>query len=108
MNKRRIVLKWLNKMFGDLTPLVRGNKTFYVDKEQIPLFYYYQDENNEYVYVNYDKIWVFFESIFGLNYLQIQEIVKVWLEETYNLRGATPFTKIFRVGFKLGDTYNLK
>jgi hypothetical protein len=90
MNKRRIVLKWLNKEFGDLTPLVRGNKTFYVDKDQIPLFYYYQDENNEYVYVNYDKIWVFFESIFGLNYLQIQEIVKVWLEETYNLRGATP------------------
>jgi hypothetical protein len=90
MNKQGIVLKWLNKEFGNLTPVVKNDKTFYVDENRIPLFYYYQDEKNEYVYVTYNKIWVFFESIFGLNYLQTQEIVKVWLEETYNLRGSTP------------------
>ncbi len=90
MNKQGIVLKWLNKEFGDLTPVVKNNKTFYVDKDRLPLFYYYQDSKNGYVYVNYERIWVFFEDIFGLNSLQTKEILTIWLEQTYNLRGLTP------------------
>ncbi len=90
MNKQDIVIKWLNKKFGDLTLAVVGDKTFYVDKDRKPLFYYYQDSKNGYVYINYYRIWVFFESIFGLNSLQTKEILKVWLEQTYNLRGVTP------------------
>ena len=90
MDKQKLVIKWLNKGFGDLTPVVKEARTFYVDKDGLPLFYYYQDSKNGYVYVNYERIWVFFESIFGLNYSDSQAIVKVWLEETYNLRGVTP------------------
>jgi hypothetical protein len=74
-----------------LTPEVKDEKTYYVDEDRKPLFMYYQDEENGYVYINYDRIWVFFESIFGLNTLQTKEILKVWLEETYNLRGITPY-----------------
>jgi hypothetical protein len=85
-----IIIKWLNKEFGGLTKVVKSDKAFYVDENRKPLFYYYQDSKNGYVYINYDKIWVFFESIFGLNTLQTKEILKVWLEETYNLRGVTP------------------
>jgi hypothetical protein len=90
MKKNSIIIKWLNKEFGNLTEVVRDDKAFYVDENRKPLFYYYQDSKNGYVYINYDKIWVFFESIFGLNTLQTKEILKVWLEETYNLRGVTP------------------
>jgi hypothetical protein len=88
--KGKSALKWLNKKFGDLTKVVKGNRTFYVDKDRKPLFYYYQDEKNGYVNISYDRMWVFFNSIFGLNTLQTQEIVKIWLEEIYNLRGLTP------------------
>ena len=90
-HKTKSALKWLNKEFGDLTPVVKDEKTYYVDEDRKPLFMYYQDEENGYVYINYDRIWVFFESIFGLNTLQTKEILKVWLEETYNLRGITPY-----------------
>ena len=90
MNKQGIVLKWLNKGFGDLTLVVKGDITYYVDKDQKPLFYYYQDSKNGYVNINYDRIWVFFNSIFGLKDPQAQGILKVWLEETYNLRVVTP------------------
>ena len=90
MNKQDIIIKWLNKEFGNLTEVVKRDKTFYVDKDRLPLFYYYQNEKNGYVYINYERIWVFFESIFGLKRPQTQEILKVWLEETYNLRGVTP------------------
>jgi hypothetical protein len=86
----KVVLKWLDKEFGDLTKVVKDDRTYYVDENRKPLFYYYQDSKNGYVYINYDKIWVFFESIFGLNTLQTKEMLKVWLEETYNLRGVTP------------------
>ena len=108
MNKQGIVLKWLNKEFGDLTPAVVGDKTFYVDKDRKPLFFYYQNEKNGYVYISYDKIWVFFESIFGLNTLQTKEILKVWLEETYNLRGVTPDDAGYSNLIKLEETYNLR
>ncbi len=90
-HKTKSALKWLNREFGDLTPVVKDEKTYYVDEDRKPLFMYYQDEENGYVYINYDRIWVFFESIFGLNTLQTKEILKVWLEETYNLRGITPY-----------------
>ena len=86
MKKNSIIIKWLNKEFGNLTEVVRDDRTFYVDEDRKPLFYYYQDSKNGYVYINYDRIWVFFESIFGLKELQTEEILKVWLEETYNLK----------------------
>jgi hypothetical protein len=97
MKKQELVLKWLNKKFGDLTKVVKDDTTYYVDKDRLPLFYYYQDSKNEYVYVNHYRIWVFFEDIFGLNSLQTKEILTIWLEQTYNLRGLTPY--LFRVYF---------
>jgi len=84
------VLKWLNKEFGDLTKVVKGSRTFYVGRDRKPLFFYYQDDKNGDVYINYDRIWVFFKTIFGLNDSQTEGIMKVWLEQTYNLRGVTP------------------
>jgi len=94
-NKSKSVLKWLNKEFGDLTPVVKDDRTYYVDKNRKPLFYYYHNEKNGYVYINYKRIWVFFEDIFGLKRPQMREIVEVWLEETYNLRGITPELELF-------------
>ena len=90
MNKQKIILKWLNKEFGNLTPVVKGERTFYVDKDRLPLFYYYQDQKNGLVYVNYVRIWSFLGSVSIIKDLEIKGLLKVWLEDTYNLRGVTP------------------
>jgi hypothetical protein len=90
-SRDRLVLKWLNREFGDLTMVVKGSITYYVDKEGLPLFYYYQDEENEYVYINYNRIWIFFKSIFGLGDSQTRDILSIWLEDTYNLGGTPSF-----------------
>ena len=78
--------------FGNLTQVEKGGKIYYItkDKDRLPLFYYYPDEKNGSVFINYDRIWMFFQKIFGLKNSKIQDIMKNWLEETYNLRGLTP------------------
>jgi hypothetical protein len=47
------------------------------------------DRINEVVYINYYEIWSVLENKFGLNYFEIQELTKRWLDEVYNLRGVT-------------------
>jgi hypothetical protein len=90
MNKQKLVLKFLNKDFGNLTSVVRGDRTYYVDKDRLPLFFYYQNQKNGWVYINYNRIWLFLESVFSMDILEIRELLEAWLEDTYNLRGYTP------------------
>ena len=47
------------------------------------------DRKNEYVFINYDVIWLFFSMGIGLKYDETEEIMKKWLNEVYNLRGGT-------------------
>ena len=43
------------------------------------------------VYVSSKDIWSFLENNFSLNHFEIQELMKEWLGEVYNLKGVTPF-----------------
>jgi hypothetical protein len=47
------------------------------------------NKKNEIVYINYDEIWSFLESNFGLYHKEIQGLTKKWLDEVYKLRGVT-------------------
>ena len=104
----KVALTWLNNNFGNLKPVVMDNETYYVNEDRLPLFYYYQDEKNGFGYINYNEIWLFFETFFGMEYKQIQGVIRDWLEETYNLKGLTPYIpKGYEIP-SLEETYNLK
>jgi hypothetical protein len=60
-----------------------------------------------FIYINYDRIWLFFSLIMGLRHSEIQSIMKIWLEETYDLTGLTPILPGSVFGFKLEETYDL-
>ncbi len=93
----RVVIKWLDKHFGNLTPKKRNgyvNSVFYVNPSNEVMMEY--DKKTERVYINYGQIWLKIESLFYLNYRDTQSIIKVWLEESYKLEGVTPF-KQFQV-----------
>jgi len=81
-------LDFLNQ-FNDLTPFELEGKIFYMDKKGKPLFYY-QDKENGYISISNDRIWLFFSVVIGLNYDEIQDVMKTWLGEVYNLRRLTP------------------
>jgi hypothetical protein len=104
----KVALTWLNNNFGDLTPSVKDEKTYYVNEDRLPLFYYVQDSKNDNVYINYYEIWSFLESMFDMDYQQIQGVIRDWLGETYNLKGLTPMSSSNFSRNWLDETYNLK
>ncbi len=82
-------LEFLNQ-FNDLTPVENNGKISYKDKNNLTSFYYYPDRINGDVFINYFRIWKFFEDVIGFKYSEIQDIMRNWLEETYNITGLTP------------------
>ena len=104
----KIALTWLNNNFGDLNPIVKEYKTYYVNDDELPLFFYFQNRKNNDVYINYDKIWSVLETMFGMKSLQIKVVIRKWLEETYNLRDLTPINWWLEMIVELEETYNLK
>ena len=100
-------MEFLKDNFDNLQKVIKGDKTFYVDSEQKPLFMYYQDSENGRVWVDWDRIWSVLRNDFGLDYGEIKELIRGWLEEAYNLRGFTPEGSVLAKIFTLEETYNL-
>ena len=49
-----------------------------------------QDKKNKVFHFHYGDIWSFFERIFNMEYQEIQGVLKLWLENTFKLKGYTP------------------
>jgi hypothetical protein len=97
MNKQNIILKWLNKEFGNLTKVIQDHSTHYVNKKGIPSFFYWNDEEVEKIYITEcGGLWLLLESIFSMNDFEIKHILKIWLKETYNFSEITPITSFAR------------
>jgi hypothetical protein len=78
--------------FNNLKPIENNDKIYYVDNDNLPLFFYYiedQESKNGNYCINYYRIWSFFEDIMDYSRTEIQEIIEEWLGTTYNLRGLT-------------------
>ena len=79
--------------FNNLNPVEKGVRVYYAGIDNLPLFSYNkkdQELKNGYYWINYERIWLFFSSVMGYNDNEIQEILKEWLDTTYNLRGLIP------------------
>ena len=89
----RVVIKWLNMYYGDLTPKTYLNipgKVLYLDKRSRTVLEYEKDNQYEpTVWVDSDILWSKITDIFHIKYNEIQSILEIWLKETYNLEGIT-------------------
>ncbi len=90
----KIKLKWLNDNFNlDKMKMYKHdyypNSIFYKKGD---IFVINQDLKNKKFWIDYNQIWSFFESFFGMEYTEIQSIMNIWLEETDKLREYTPAT----------------
>ena len=85
----RVVLLYLNKNFGNLTPKTNSkfpNSVFYVNSDNEVMMEY----GEKVVVIHYKQIWSKIESLFHLEYKDIKSIMKVWSEETYKLEDVKP------------------
>ena len=53
-------------------------------------WYFEQDEENGYLWCQYDRVWSVFETNYSPKYAEIQVIIKDLMERHYKLRGLTP------------------
>ena len=53
--------------------------------------YMEQDLKNEYIWVSYGKIWGILSEQYSLSRGQVQDLMRVWMEEAYKLGSLTPF-----------------
>ena len=87
-----VALSWMNKNFSpDQLEIVTSekypNSVFFRKDGKVVME---QDKKSKVFWFDYDEIWLFFESFFGMKYEQIQEVLRYWLEETFKLEGYTP------------------
>ena len=98
------------EQFNNLKPVEKSGEIYYVDNDNLPLFYYSKEEQelkDGYYWINYHRIWSFFSDIMGYDRTEIKEIMKEWLGTAYNLRELTPKYQR-RISLpELGTTYNL-
>ena len=88
----QVAINWLNKNYGDLEEWENDKYPDFIfyKKSGNPVFDY--NKKNGEVYISYGEIWSFFESYFGMNFQQIQDLTKQWVEEQYKL-GVTTIDK---------------
>ena len=87
------------KQFNNLRPVEVDNIIYYVNNDNHPLFYFYKkpkEGNIYFCFINIPRIWLFFRDVMDLNKIEIQEILKEWLDKTYNLGELTPTPRMIR------------
>ena len=97
-----VAKKWLTYNYGDLG-------RYKIDKFPDYIFYmkdgeviFDYNQKNRSCNISYDEIWSFFETVFHLEYEEIQGITKEWVEEHYKLGVTTTFSmqKHFSIRWK--------
>jgi hypothetical protein len=85
-----VVIKYLNKMYGDL-------EEYRTDERPDSLFFFrgkkvYMEYHLKYghLLIDYYTIWKDLEDTFSLENDEIRHIITKWVEVTYNLRGVRP------------------
>ena len=102
----RVVIKWLNKHFGDLRPVENNTYSeslFYVNPKNKVIMEWVPEYDD--VWINSD-IWLNIESIFNLNDMDTQSIMQVWLRDTYGLKDVRPDSESGWYEFRWGRVEN--
>jgi len=107
-NLKHKIIQYLNYEFNNLEQFEMEKYPDYIFfmKDGEVIFYY--NKKNGYVGVSYDKIWSFLESFFGLEYKEIQDITKEWVEEHYKLRVTTTYRFNVSSNTQVEEHYKLK
>ena len=83
----RVVLLYLNNNFGNLTTKTGDDTVSYVNSYNETLILLSMISRVSWFHGK--KLWNKIESLFPLNYGEVQSILELWMRETYNVRYYT-------------------
>ena len=95
-NKRNeLSLKWLNDNFGNMKQTQMYSNISYSDKNNNIILVYHNYANTLYalggiIRVDFELVWSYLSFIFGMENGEIENTLKKWLQETYNIKGFKP------------------
>jgi len=93
--KDRAIIKWLNSEYGDLEQIETEDWPDYIFfMKDGKVIFDYNKENGD-VGISKDKIWLFLQNFFGMEYREIQDLTKEWIKEHYKLGVTTTSTHGF-------------
>jgi hypothetical protein len=102
-----IVIDYLNKEYSGLIPYeTDGYPNFIFFMKDGEVIFDYNNKNG-YVYISYEHIWSFLESFFGLEYEEIQDLTKQWVEEHYKLDVTTTVLSMLKYLPPVEEHYKL-
>jgi hypothetical protein len=81
--RNEVVTKWLDRKYGNLTPIEHTMTTTYTNESGDGIFFYgrtYGDVTIEDENLQYDLY-----NMFGLSRYDLNQIVKPWIEKTYGI-----------------------
>jgi hypothetical protein len=85
----RLAINWLNDNYGDLEPFETKKATcciYYLSNKNV--VFEYNKKNR--VFINYE-ISSFLKNYLSMDSQQIQELIKKWIKEYYNLKVKTVY-----------------
>lgn len=88
----KIVSSWMNQNFSEdqlKLATYRQNPNIVLFKKNGKVVMEMDMEDKHFGF-DYDEIWSFFESVFGMEYEQIQEVLSQWLADDFKVDGYTP------------------
>ena len=91
---KEVAIFLLNKRYGDLKEysIKKYPRTIFYSRPTDKKIIMEQDLKNKILYIRYDEIWLFLEMLFHYDYYEIQDVIKIWVKEFYNLKGVIPHT----------------
>jgi hypothetical protein len=106
----KVAIKWMNLNFSpDQLEVIEHpdypNSIFYRKNGKVVME---QDKKNERFWFDYEDIWSFFKSFFGMEYQEIREVLRHWLDEDFKLRGYTPFSLSPASRYVLDEDFKLR
>lgn len=103
-----VVKKWLTDNYGDLETyktIKYGNYISYMKDGKVMILYHLKNNRS---FINHNEIWSFLESVFQLEYSEIQGIIKEWVEQQYNLGVLTTLNLKTSIKMLVEQQYDLE
>jgi hypothetical protein len=101
------IINYLNKEYSGLIRYEtdRWEDLIFYMKDDKFIFEY--NKKNGYTFISYGIIWSFLETYFGLEYKEIQDITKEWVEEQFKSEVTTTYNTKFVFTFKVEEQFKL-